>query len=88
MRLGAADAEVAAASKAAADSAEVQAAKTDEAAAAAAAAGASGFTHFQGIATLALAGVGFEAVKLGMSFQKQMELLVTQAGVPERRWRD
>lgn len=50
----------------------------------AAAAGAGGlFSGFKQMAGMAMAGVGYESVKMAMSFQKAMEMLVTQAGVPQ-----
>ena len=80
IRLGDADARLAVAERGAGDAAEVQAAKTAETGKSGLLAGA-GLKNFGMIGGVALAGVGYEAIKMGMSFQSAMERLVTQAGV-------
>jgi TP901 family phage tail tape measure protein len=83
IRLGEADERVALAEKGAGDAAITTAAKTDEGAGAAEA-GAIGLSKFGMVGGLALAGVGYEAIKMSMNFQSAMERLVTQAGVPQK----
>ena len=61
---------------------ETLAAKTKESGAAATTTGGL-FGSFKQVAGLAMVGVGYESIKMAMSFQKAMEMLVTQAGVPQ-----
>ena len=83
LRLGAADERLSLAEKGAGDAAEIQGAKTEEAGGSALLGGA-GLAKFGMLGGLAVAGVGYEAIKMSMNFQSAMERLVTQAGVPAK----
>jgi TP901 family phage tail tape measure protein len=83
IRLGEADEALAGKEALAGDAAGVQAEKVSAAGDKAAGAGAA-FGNFGMLTDLAIAGIGYESVKMAMSFQKAMELLVTQAGVPQK----
>jgi TP901 family phage tail tape measure protein len=62
---------------------EATTATTEESAGASLTAGAA-LSKFGMLGSMALAGIGYESIKMATSFQQSMERLVTQAGVPQK----
>ena len=83
IRLGAADATLAEKEALAGDAGAVQAEKVSLTSRLSGVAGA-GLAKFGQVGSLALAGIGYESIKMAMSFQQATERLVTQAGVPQK----
>jgi len=87
VRLGQAELEASASAKVAGDEQEGLAAKTEAGAATSEeSAGIAGgaLSKFGMLGSVALAGIGYESIKMATSFQASMERLVTQAGVPQK----
>ena len=83
IRLGEADETLAGKEALAGDAGEVQAEKVGLSSRAAAL-GGTALAGFGMMGSLALAGIGYESIKMATSFQSSMERLVTQAGVPQK----
>jgi TP901 family phage tail tape measure protein len=83
IRLGDADEALAGKEAMAGDAGAVQAEKMSLTSRMSGMAGA-GLAKFGAIGSMALAGIGYESIKMAMSFQQATERLVTQAGVPQK----